>query len=116
VLGGVVNSYAYVNDSPLNRTDKFGMEGSAADKGEKACKLIEKGYNPPNDDCGCQKGIVNDECNCYQKYLGSWRTPIAIYELGKCIIEAGLKHDKCVLDSGGSCACGRGKPKNTSDA
>lgn len=99
-IAGDVSTYAYVGSKPYLHTDSLGM---ISDAGEKACKLIEEHYNPPNDDCKCQKNIIVDECNCFKAYQKSWKTPIAVYELEGCILKAERAKADCMLKAAGTC-------------
>jgi hypothetical protein len=84
-----VGTYTYVHDTPVMRVDPRGLDDRV--KPEAACELIKKGYNPPNDSCGCQKNVVIDLCSCYTKYPWFWQAK----QLSVCVEKAYLTKTQC---------------------
>jgi RHS repeat-associated protein len=101
VAGAGPNTYGYVNGNPLMLVDSLGRKEESPAR-DKACKLIDKGYNPDNDACGCQKDVVNDLCECWKKYGYFFQ----IGQLGACEQKAYFKKGKCAQDCDGS-ACSK---------
>jgi RHS repeat-associated protein len=99
-LSAGMGTYTYVGDNPEMRFDVLGLDDKI--KPEQACKLVEKGYKPDDDSCGCQKDVVNNLCSCWTKY--SWFYQIG--QLAVCTEKAYLTKSKCVQDCS-STACNR---------
>jgi RHS repeat-associated protein len=87
-----VGTYSYAHNAPTMRSDPRGLDDRI--KPEDACKLLEQGYNPPNDGCGCQKNVVTDLCSCYTRYPWPWQ----IKSLSVCVVTAYLTKTSCAGD------------------
>jgi len=97
-------TYTYVHDGPISKFDFLGLDDKIT--GEKACKLVDSGYNPDNDPCGCQKDVVNSLCGCWRKYGAA----LQFGQLAVCTEKAYFTKSKCIQDCSLS-SCNRQPPK-----
>ncbi len=100
-----LGTYTYVGNVPIAKIDFLGLDVGIEPKD--ACKLVEKGYNPNNDPCSCQKNVVNDLCSCWSKYSAFYQ----IGQLSVCTQKAYFDKSRCIQNcSLNACKGGGGGP------